>query len=97
MLVGVIVFELHIPHARSLKAKRKVVKGLVERLHRRFKVSVIESDHHDLHQRAEISIAVVGLREGEIERMMDELRRTIEGQSDALITMWNDRILEPLD
>jgi len=97
VLVGVIVFELHIPHARSLKAKRKVVKGLVERLHRRFKVSVIESDHHDLHQRAEISIAVVGLREGEIERMMDELRRTIEGQSDALITMWNDRILEPLD
>ena len=34
MLIGISVFELHLPHARSLKEKRKVVKGLIDRIHR---------------------------------------------------------------
>ncbi|MGB6993115.1 MAG: DUF503 domain-containing protein, partial [Thermoanaerobaculia bacterium] len=59
MIVAVSVFELHIPAGRSLKDKRRVVKALKDRIYRRYRVSIAETDHHDLHQRAEIAIAAV--------------------------------------
>ena len=55
MIVGISVFELHLPSSRSLKDKRRVVKSLVERIHQRFRVSVAETGFHDLHQRSEIA------------------------------------------
>ena len=57
MVVGVSIFELHLPAAQSLKQKRKVIKSLIDRVHHRFRVSIAETDFHDLHQRCEISIA----------------------------------------
>ena len=93
MVVGVVVCELHIPGARSLKEKRKVVKGLVERAHRRFRVSVGETDFHDLHQRAEISMAAVGRRESEVEKILASLRRLFEGQGEAFVSSWEESLL----
>ena len=61
MVVGVSVFELHLPASRSLKEKRRVVKSFVERLHERLRVSVAETGFHDLHQRAEIGVAAVAV------------------------------------
>ncbi|MCB1036409.1 MAG: DUF503 family protein, partial [Acidobacteria bacterium] len=60
MVVGVSVCELHLPGVRSLKGKRKIIKGLIERLHHRYRISIAETAFHDLHQRAEIGIAAVG-------------------------------------
>lgn len=51
--------ELHLPEARSLKAKRGIVKGIKQKLHDRFGVSVAEIDYHDLWQRATLGIALV--------------------------------------
>jgi len=39
VVVGVVVWELHIPGCASLKDKRSVVNGLKDRLHARFNVS----------------------------------------------------------
>ena len=43
----------------SLKDKRRVLKSLKDRLHQRFNVSVAETDHQDLWQRAELTCSVV--------------------------------------
>ena len=59
MIVGVTVFELHLPASRSLKDKRRVVKSLIDRVHQRYRLSVAETGFHDLHQRAEIAVAAV--------------------------------------
>lgn len=59
MRVAICIFELHIPGANSLKAKRQVVKSLVQRLRNNFNVSVTEVGSQDLWQRAEIGMAVV--------------------------------------
>ena len=59
MLIGISIFELHLPQSRSLKEKRKVVKSLIDRIHRRFRVSIAETDFHDLHQRTEMAIAAI--------------------------------------
>ncbi|MBW3654888.1 MAG: DUF503 domain-containing protein, partial [Gemmatimonadetes bacterium] len=61
MVVGLVVWELHIPGCASLKEKRMVVKSLKDRLHAKVNVSAAETAHHDLLQRSEI--AVTGFRE----------------------------------
>jgi uncharacterized protein YlxP (DUF503 family) len=59
VVVGLRVWELHLNGCRSLKDKRRVLKSLKDRLHRRFNVSVAETNHHDRWQRAELSCCAV--------------------------------------
>ena len=93
MVVGVSVCELHLPGVRSLKGKRKIVKSLVERLYRRYRVSIAETEHHDLHQRAEVAIAAVGRREQEVERLLEDLRSIFEAEPEAFVTRFATEIL----
>lgn len=97
MLVGLTVIELHLPYAQSLKDKRKVVKGMVDRLHDRYRVSVIESDFHDLHQRAQIAVAYLSSTEGELHRMAEELRRIADDEGEAVVSDWDDQVLEAME
>jgi uncharacterized protein YlxP (DUF503 family) len=94
MIVGISSFELHLHSSRSLKDKRRVVKSLVDRIHQRFRVSVAETDFHDLHQRAEITMAVVTNGEGEMENLMEEIRSLVEREHEAFLTRWDPQILE---
>jgi len=96
MIVGISSFELHLPSSRSLKDKRRVVKSLVERIHQRFRVSVAETDFHDLLQRAEISLAVVTNSEGEMEHLMEEIHSLVDREPEAYLTRWDPQILEGL-
>lgn len=59
MIVGVVTWDLHLNGCHSLKDKRQVLTSLKDRLHRRFNVSVAETHHQDLWQRAELSCCVV--------------------------------------
>jgi uncharacterized protein YlxP (DUF503 family) len=59
VVVGIVTWELHLAGCQSLKDKRQIVKSLKDRLHDRFNVSVAETDHQDLWQRAELSCCVV--------------------------------------
>lgn len=95
MIVGISVFELHLPASRSLKDKRRVVKSLIERLHQRYRVSIAETDFHDLHQRAEIALAaVVAGGESEMERLMEEVRNLVESDPEVYLTRWDPQLLE---
>ena len=92
---GISVFELHLPASRSLKDKRRVVKSLIERLHQRYRVSIAETDFHDLHQRAEIALAAVTAGgESEMDRLMEELRNQVEGDPEVYLTRWDPQLLE---
>ena len=82
------------PAARSLKEKRRVVRSLIERIHSRYRVSIAETAHHDLHQRAEIGIAAVHQSEHEIERMMESIRRILDEADGALVLRWDSQLLE---
>lgn len=96
MIVGVSVFELHLPSSRSLKDKRRVVKALVERIHARHRVSIAETGHHDLHQRAEVALAIVSTSEAEVEKMLDGIRDMIDEVQEAYVTRWEPQILEAM-
>jgi len=95
MIVGISIFELHLPASRSLKDKRRVVKSLIERVHQRYRVSIAETDFHDLHQRAEIAVAAVAAGgEGEMERLMNEIRNLVQSEPEAYLTRWEPQMLE---
>ena len=94
MHVGIAIFELHLPSSRSLKDKRRVVKALIDRLHQRFRLSIVESDYHDLHQRAEIGLAAVAVSEGELDRMLEEVRGIVDTVPEAYLTRWDPQFLE---
>jgi len=95
MIVGISVFELHLPTSRSLKDKRRVVKSIIERVHQRFRVSIAETDFHDLHQRAEIAMAVVvSGGESEMDKLMEEVRNLVESDPEIYLTRWDPQLLE---
>lgn len=92
--VGVALVELHLPEARSLKDKRRIVKSLLERLHRKHRISIAETGHHDLLQRAELVLAAVARSEQEANRLLDELRAEIEWQADAVLTAFQPELID---
>jgi uncharacterized protein len=94
MIVGISSFELHLPDSRSLKDKRRVIKSLIDRLHHRHRVSIAETGFHELHQRAEISLAAVTNGEGEMEKLMAEVRALVETVPEVYLTRWEPQILE---
>jgi uncharacterized protein YlxP (DUF503 family) len=57
--VAILTAELHFPEAGSLKAKRHFVRSAKDNLRNRFGAAVAEVDHHDLWQRAALTIACV--------------------------------------
>ena len=72
--------DLHLPACRSLKAKRAVVRPVVEGVRSRFRVSVAEVGDQDLWQRANIGVAVVGATTSHIVDVMDEIERWVWAQ-----------------
>src|SRR5919205_4561152 len=79
--VGILSAELHFPEAGSLKAKRKFVKSVKAQLQNRFGASVAEVDHHELWQRARITLSCVAREYREAERLLAEAERWPPGQA----------------
>ena len=96
MVVGISVFELQLPQARSLKQKRRVIRSLIDRIHRRFRVSIAETDFHDLHQRSEIGIAAIARNDSDGQRLFDTIRDLIEMEPEAILLSWDPQLMEEL-
>lgn len=85
MFVGSLWLELQIPGARSLKDKRQVLAGLVNRLRARFPVSVAEVGGQDAWQRAEIGVAVVSADLAQVRRVIEQVRQHVEADSATVV------------
>ncbi|MGZ8783062.1 MAG: DUF503 domain-containing protein [Gaiellaceae bacterium] len=78
--VGLLSVELHFPEAHSLKDKRSYVRSAKEQLRHRFGASVAEVDHHDVWQRARLTVAVVTREAGEAERLLADAERYLSSR-----------------
>ena len=83
MVIGVATWELHLNGCGSLKDKRRVLKSLKDRLHKRYNVSVAETAHHDRWQRAELSCSVVAVDQRQASSVLSSADSLVE--SDALV------------
>jgi uncharacterized protein YlxP (DUF503 family) len=69
--------ELRIPASHSLKAKRAVVRHLVEGSRSRFAVASAETDHQDQWQRCQLGFAAVSGAPGQVTDVLDSVERFI--------------------
>jgi len=94
MVFAMVICEIHLPAAHSLKEKRRVVRGLIERLHKRFRVSIVETDFHDLHQRAQIALAAVEARPSRLDQLLARALDIAESVDEAVVVRWDVEIVE---
>ena len=85
--------ELELPFARSLKDKRQTLRSIKDRL-RRKNVSVVESDHHDLWQRATVELALAAVSRGAAVEKREEIRRQLLNYEELAILEWREEFLK---
>lgn len=94
MIVGVAIADLHIPQARSLKDKRRVVKSLLDRVTRKYRVSSAEVEHQELHQRAQLGFALVNSDRQHAVSILEDIHRIVDARSEAFLTEWHADLIE---
>jgi uncharacterized protein YlxP (DUF503 family) len=93
--VAVLVVELHFPDAGSLKSKRKELASIKAQLQTRLGVAVAETDHHDLWQRATLTVALTGRSAPVLSAAADNVVRFIEPRCTGGVTV--ERLLVSVD
>lgn len=79
--VGILSVELLFPDAHSLKEKRMHLRSVKAQLANRLGASVAEVDHHDVWQRAAVTLSCVAREHRELVRLLDEAERWLGGQA----------------
>jgi len=75
MPVGLLILNIHLPDAHSLKEKRFTVRKIQDRLRARFNVAVAELDHQDLWQRAVIGVVSISSDLKVLERILQSVEQ----------------------
>ena len=83
-IVGLLSLELHVPHSRSLKEKRVVVRSIKARL-RKLSVGFAEVNHQDLLQRAALAIVAVGSEQQLVEQSLTNVVKEVERKGIGVI------------
>ena len=82
MHAAAIRFDLHVPQSRSLKAKRAVIRPVVDGLRHRLHCSVAETDFQDQWQRAEVTVALVAASDAHLRDLIDTVERFVRTAAD---------------
>jgi uncharacterized protein len=86
MFVGVLRLTFHVPHARSLKDKRRTVLKFRDRVRARFGVSIAEVAEQDKLQRAVFGVAVVSGDAAVCDSVLEQVAHLAATQEDAVLT-----------
>jgi uncharacterized protein YlxP (DUF503 family) len=81
---GLMVLDVHIPGAQSLKDKRHALRGTIQRI-RNAGYSASEVDHQDSWQRAQIAVSIVSGGSNEVEQLLDAALRRFEAQPQLVV------------
>jgi uncharacterized protein YlxP (DUF503 family) len=94
--VGILSAELHFPEAHSLKEKRMHLRSAKAQLQNRFGAAVAEVDHHDVWQRARITLAVVAREHRDAELLLADAERYLASR-DWELALVERELLTPGD
>lgn len=83
--VGILSMDLQLPASSGLKTKRKELRRLKSSVAKRFACSVAEVGHHDLWQRARITMAFAGGEAGATESLLDAASRWIHADPEFVV------------
>jgi uncharacterized protein YlxP (DUF503 family) len=83
---------MHLPDTSDLKGKRKTLQSLKAGIQQKFGAAVAETDHHDLWQRSELCIVLVGRDRSPLADRADSLQRWADARLGDM-TRWDRRML----
>jgi uncharacterized protein YlxP (DUF503 family) len=86
MFVGVLRLTFHVPHARSLKDKRRVILKFRDRVRARFGVSIAEVAQQDKLQLAVFGVTVVSGEAAVCDSVLEQVAQVAATQEDAVLT-----------
>jgi uncharacterized protein YlxP (DUF503 family) len=92
--IGIAHLELHVPEARSLKAKRGPVRSLVEKIKSRHQVLVVEAGHQGLYQRARIAICALSTDVVDAEARLQRVEATVDRHWSGHVLAWDVEIIQ---
>ena len=83
--VGLLTIVLHIPSARSLKDKRRVITSIKTRL-RKLNVAVAETNYNDFHKQAQLDILAVSTHRDGVDKILTTVLTEIDRHDPGLIS-----------
>lgn len=95
MIIGLLSIILFLPSSRSLKDKRRLIKGMIEKIKNRYNVSISELDHHDLWQKSKICIAYIAKNQPGIEKTFQKIEGFIESNPEIIIAQKEIDLFKP--
>jgi hypothetical protein len=93
MTVASSLIQLGIPGSHSLKDKRQVLKGLKDRIRRRFNVSVAEVDSLDIWDHAVLGVAAVSNDRRHANEVIDKVINYISSCHEVIIQDYSIEII----
>ena len=83
MVVSMLQFIIELPEAYTIKDKRRVVKSLKDRLHRKFRLSVSEVDLQESISYAQLGAAIVSNSKQFGESVLQKAIDFVENEGDG--------------
>jgi uncharacterized protein len=87
MHIGTLQIKLHLPNSQSLKAKRRIIKSLMDKLKHRYNVAVAEVDYLDQWQLASIGIVSVCNEGKPLEQLLAKILQYVKENSHELVLL----------
>jgi len=94
--VAILTVELHFPESGSLKAKRHHLRSIKDNLRNRVGASVAEVDHHDLWQRATLTLACAARTSRDAEELAATAERWL-ASGDWVVSRCERLVISPDD
>ena len=79
MVIGYLELDMHFPHSRSLKDKRRELTSLKDRIRQRHNVALAELEFQDTWQRAKVGVVALSSQQALVEQVLAKIRDDVLG------------------
>ncbi len=86
--LGMITLDLRLEGCESLKDKRRIIKGVIDRVRARLDVCIAEIGYLDVHGRSLLCAASLSGERVQVERALANVRKIAEERDGAEIVDW---------
>lgn len=86
--LALLTVDMSMPASFSLKDKRRILRGLLDKLRSKGNLSVAEIGYPDAHTRALVAVAYVNSDRAQVERVLSQAQRIIDGREGLEVNDW---------
>jgi len=85
MVIGLLVLEMLVPEARSLKQRRMVINSIKQRLHNKFSVSITELEENPRPDKCRLALAHISNEKAFSNRILSKAVDFVEQSREVIL------------